>query len=303
MRTPARPPCPTCPTCPDTFGHVDEMRSLPTDREARISGPAPILLGGMRAATQEGVRERREGARASSLGANGEKHMSRRRISKILVGFLGAFALAGCTAEAMPPGDGPVSEGDAPADRGIDEGQDLGATSQPLGSFSHVLPRRGSLNNIVDTRFLGSGMTYAMVLRTGDLVDAVSASFYTPSNPNNRYTPGDPFFLRGPAGGTAGSEQPRLECPAGFAAFGLCGRSGNRLDELGLLCAQIGSDGRPIVSTQRAIGAFGGNGGTPFIDTCGTGKWLSGMMVSVALKSSGTNKIVSAIQGYCSNAI
>jgi hypothetical protein len=142
-----------------------------------------------------------------------------------------------------------------------------------------------------------------MQLRTGALVDAVSASFYTPSNPNNRYTPGDPFFVRGPAGGSAGSSQPGLECPAGFAATGLCGRSGQRLDELGLLCAQIGNDGRPIVSTQRAVGAFGGTGGTAFLDTCGAGKWLSGMTVTVALKSSGTNKIVSSIQGYCSNAI
>ncbi len=229
--------------------------------------------------------------------------MFHRSMWKCLAGFVSAWALAGCSAEALPEGEVPPTEPSDVADPSSGEGNtDVGATAQPLGAFSHLLPQRGSQKAIVESRFLGSGMMYAMQLRTGDLVDSVSASFYTPSLANNRYTTGDPFFVRGPAGGTAGSAQPRLECPAGYAAFGLCGRSGDRIDQLGLICAQIGVDGRPVVSTQRGIGVFGGTGGTDFVDTCGAGKWLTGMNVTVALKSSGTNKLVSSVQGFCSNA-
>jgi len=229
--------------------------------------------------------------------------MFHRSIWKGLAGFLSASALAGCSAEALSEGEAPVTEASDTADPSSGEGNtDVGATAQPLGAFSHLLPQRGSQKSIVESHFLGSGMMYAMQLRTGALVDSVSASFYRPSLANNRFTTGDPFFVRGPVGGTAGSLQPRLECPAGYAAFGLCGRSGDRIDELGVICAQIGGDGGPVVSTQRGIGAFGGTGGTPFVDTCGAGKWLTGMNVSIALKSSGTNKIVSSVQGFCSNA-
>ena len=224
-----------------------------------------------------------------------------RRISTSVVGLVSAFALAGCAAEAMSTSNGLGVERSERSQE-ADDGSEVGVESQALGGFSHLLPRRGSLEDLVESRFLGSGMTYAIQLRTGALVDAISASFYTPSLSNNRYSSGDPFFVRGPTGATAGSAQPRLECPAGFAASGLCGRSGTRLDELGLLCAQIGSDGRPVAGSERPIGAYGGDGGNVFLDSCGAGKWLTGMAVYVALKSSGTNKIVSAVQGYCSNA-
>jgi hypothetical protein len=230
--------------------------------------------------------------------------MSDRRVSKSFVGFFAACALAGCAADATSSGDELDPESGEIADKDADPSQnDLGVDSQALGGFSHLLPRRGTRNDVVESRFLGSGMMYSMQLRTGALVDAVSASFYTPSLPNNRYSDGDPFFARGPVGGTAGSAQPRLECPPVFAATGLYGRAGNRVDQLGLVCAQIGVDGLPVLSTQRVVGAFGGAGGTAFFDTCGAGKWLTGIAVDVALKSSGTNKIISAVQGSCSNGV
>jgi hypothetical protein len=233
--------------------------------------------------------------------------MLNRWVLQGLVGVVSVCAWAGCSAGAMSVDEGIADEsgrnvdGVANETAGADP-NDIVATAQELGGFSHVLPRRGSLNDVIEGQFLGSGMLYAMNLRTGALVDAITASFYTPSLPNNRFSTGDPFFARGPAGGTAGSAMPRLECPAGMAAYGLYGRAGNRLDQLGLICALIDAAGRPVESTARAIGAYGGTGGTFFFDTCGAGKWLSGMVVSIALKSSGTNEIVSAVQGFCSNA-
>jgi hypothetical protein len=80
------------------------------------------------------------------------------------------------------------------------------------------------------------------------------------------------------------------------------GRSGAHVDMLGLVCTQIGADGKPIPSTEKAIGAHGGAGGTFFYDVCPASEWLGGMNVQVASKSSGTNNIVGSVQGYCAAA-
>jgi hypothetical protein len=282
------------------------VRPLENGLPAEIRGAAPLPRRGTRAAKR--TLERCDAALEQGARREMEKNvMLNRWVSKGLVGLLCMGALAGCSDEAMSTEEATAAEGEDDGAGATSEGtsapeNDLAVAAQQLGGFSHLLPRRGSVNDVIEGQFLGSGMLYAMNLRTGALVDAITASFYTPSLANNRFSTGDPFFARGPAGGTAGSAMPKLVCPAGFAAYGLYGRSGNRLDQLGLICAQIGNDGRPIESTVRAIGAYGGTGGTFFFDTCGAGKWLSGMAVHIALKSSGTNKIVSAVQGFCSNA-
>lgn len=219
-------------------------------------------------------------------------------MSRVLKFALSA-ALIGCAADSGPS-EGELSQLEQLA--GADDSAEIAGASQALGGFARVLPKRGSADEIVESKFLSWGMLYSMQLRTGALVDAVSASFYTPSGADNRFRPGDPVFTRGPAGGTAGSPAPLLQCPAGFAATGLYGRSGKRLDMLGLVCSQIAADGRPVKSTERAVGAYGGQGGTFFFDTCGEGEWLSGLMIQVAMKTSGTNKIVSSVQGYCASA-
>lgn len=221
------------------------------------------------------------------------------KITSRVLKFALAAALIGCTADGEPSED-ELAQSDQVA--GADESADVAGVAQSLGNFARVLPKRGSDNGIVESKFLSWGMLYSMQLRTGALVDAVSASFYTPSNADNRFRPGDPVFTRGPAGGTAGSPAPLLQCPGGFAASGVYGRSGNRLDMLGLICSQIAGDGRPLKSTERAVGAYGGPGGTFFFDTCDEGEWLAGLMVQVAMKASGTNKIVSSVQGYCASA-
>lgn len=224
--------------------------------------------------------------------------MSASKVWKSVAGLLSATVLWGCMAESADPTDDALPSEDTAET--AEEG--LGTSSQALAGFSHNLPRRGSEEEIVETAFLGYGMMYELSLRTGALVDSVSATFYTPSNPNNQYTSGDPRFARGPVGGTAGSAQPKLVCPAGYAAHGLYGQAGKRVDMLGLVCARIASDGRPITSDFKVVGAYGGTGGTFFYDTCGEGKWLAGMFVGVALKTSGSNKIVSYVKGYCGNA-
>ena len=213
---------------------------------------------------------------------------------------IAASMLVGCAAGAASPSD--LEAHEVNTEGAADAEGDVGVSMQALGGFTQHLPKRGSDKHLVDTEFVGWGMLYSMELRTGALVDAITASFYTPSNANNRYSPGDPVFTRGPVGGTAGSKAPVLTCPGGYAATGIYGRSGAHVDMLGLICAESGSEGRPIKSTERAIGGYGGQGGTFFYDVCPQGQWLGGLMVEVAAKSSGTNNIIGSVQGWCAAA-
>jgi hypothetical protein len=222
-------------------------------------------------------------------------------VSKWMVRMASAVALVGCAPDGSEGADGLGIE-QPPALEGLADDEELGSAEQGLGSFSQLLPLRGTDEGAIAAQFQGSGMMHAMTLRSGALVDAVTTHFYTPSNVDNRYRPGDALFTRGPFGGTAGSEQPILQCPAGHAAHGLYGRSGKRVDMLGLVCAQIGADGRPLTSSVKVVGAYGGNGGMFFYDTCGEGSWLSGATFGSALKTSGSNKIISYVRGHCSSA-
>jgi hypothetical protein len=230
--------------------------------------------------------------------------MQNRKTGKIMVGVMSAIALAGCAAEGADVPDAQQNGAEQAVGTETTDTQDpeTGLTTQALGSFSHHLPRRGSEEGVVETMFLGYGMMYELSLRTGALVDAVSASFYVPSSPSNQHTPGDKLLARGPAGGSAGSLQPKLVCPGGYAAHGLYGQAGKRIDLLGLVCARIARDGRPLASDFKVVGAYGGTGGTFFYDTCGEDSWLAGMIVGVAPKSSGSNKVVSSLKGYCGSA-
>jgi hypothetical protein len=228
--------------------------------------------------------------------------MKERKVSMMVSAALTAAALVGCAADVDQVDRASGSEVDQPAAISPDGDSQVDMAEQALGSPAGVLPLHGTAQGIVESKFLGRGMTYAMRLRTGSLVDQVTMHFYTPSRADNLFSPGDPTFIGGPVGGTAGSAQPLTTCPAGYAGYGLFGGSGKHIDRLGLVCARIGSDGRPVTSDVKVLDAWGGAGGTFFYDVCGEGKWLSGMVAGAALKSSGSNKIISFVQGYCNNA-
>jgi hypothetical protein len=202
--------------------------------------------------------------------------------------------LLGC--EAPIGAEGAAGEG--ASDVGIDG--DVASAAQELSTTaSRLLPMRGSLDAPqTGARFLGSGMMYKLTLRTGDLVDRITSSFYLPSQSDNLFRPGDPFFSES-FGGTAGGPQPAQTCSGGFAAIGLRGRSGKRLDALGLVCAQILGNGEPNLDNLQFHPIDGGTGGTAFTDLCGAGEWLGGMTVWSARKRAGTNDIISAIRGAC----
>jgi hypothetical protein len=265
------------------------------DRERLQSGVSQLFRTGTTGA--QGALQRIDTCRGER--AKGTVMFISQKLMKI-VRSIAASMLIGCAAGAASPSELEKYEVDTEeAGEGEDE---VGVSMQALGGFTQHLPKRGSDKRLVDTEFLGWGMLYAMELRTGALVDAITTSFYTPSNASNRFSPGDPVFTRGPVGGTAGSKAPLLTCPGGYAASGIYGRSGAHVDMLGLVCAEAGSDGRPIKSTERAIGAYGGQGGTFFYDVCPEGQWLGGIMAEVAAKSSGTNNIIGSVQGWCASA-
>lgn len=203
-------------------------------------------------------------------------------------------ALLGCAT----PIDAEGAAGQGAMDIGNEP--DVAGTAQELSTTaSHSLPRRGSFDAPqTGARFLGSGMMYKLTLRTGALVDRITSSFYLPSQPDNLFRPGDPFFSES-FGGTAGGPQPAQTCSGGFAAIGLRGRSGQRLDALGLVCAQIRANGEPNLSNLEFHPIEGGSGGIAFTDLCGAGEWLGGITVWSARKRSGTNDIISAIRGAC----
>jgi hypothetical protein len=225
------------------------------------------------------------------VGAEQEKLMTRRtRITTLLARCLLAGSLLGCAAEVDTDGLGST----------VDDASEVDVSSQALTSHvRRTFPRRGSLEStIVDSEVLAYGMLYRLTLRTGDLVDRLSADFYVPSQPDNLFRPGDPLVSR-VIGGTAGGPKPSQNCDAGYAAVGLRGRAGKRLDALGLVCARIRSNGEPNLSDLQYLPVQGGPGGSAFFDLCQAGEWLGGMSAWAARKSSGTNDVVSAIQGVC----
>lgn len=235
--------------------------------------------------------------------------MNSRILHFSIVGCLSAVALVGCADvdEAREQELVASDEGDHAQDvrdaGGESEGEEeLAVATQELGGFSHLLPLRGTTNGTVDTKVFGSGMLYSMSLRTGQYVDGASAHFYTPSRADNIFTPGDPVFTGGPIGGTGGVDRPALTCPAGHAGHGLYGRAGTRIDMLGLVCARIGADGRPVVNDPKFIGAHGGNGGVSFYDNCGYDGWLTSITVGAAFKWDNSNKTVAYVRGTCSDA-
>jgi hypothetical protein len=219
---------------------------------------------------------------------------SKIHLTRIVAWLLLFGSLVGCAT----PIDSEGAAGDAASSVGTDAG--VASTAQELSTIvRRRLPIRGSFAApLTGSKLLSFGMMYSMTLRTGALVDRITASFYLPSQPDNLFRPGDQFSSSS-FGGTAGGLQPAQTCSGGFAAIGLRGRAGQRLDAFGLICAQILANGEPNLSNLQFHPVQGGSGGTAFSDLCGAGEWLGGLNVWSARKSSGTNDIISAIRGVC----
>jgi len=227
--------------------------------------------------------------------------MSGRKNWKSIVGCLGAVMIVGCGVD----GDGTIMEdADGVEETGAVEREEADQTSvatQALGSVSHNLPDRGNSAAVTTRYLLGTGMVTSIRSRTTGLVTALSVDLYQPSKPNNTYTIFDPQLTRGPVGGDKGTLSLPLQCGSGSAAIGLYGRADEAIDALGLVCASIDTaTGHPRTESTPITQAPGGTGGKPFRDTCGEGKWLTG--ISVGVGSWGSTQVIRSVRGRCSNA-
>jgi hypothetical protein len=77
-----------------------------------------------------------------------------------------------------------------------------------------------------------------------------------------------------PAHGGTGGYATRTECPSGYAAVGIHGRSWSYIDRLGLVCRYLNADGS-LGATYYA-GAAGGFGGADFQIWCPDGQVVVG---------------------------
>lgn len=78
---------------------------------------------------------------------------------------------------------------------------------------------------------------------------------------------------RGAGGGTTWGT---TRCPSGYVAVGLYGRSGWFLDQVGLVCQTLNSNGSLSPYNQVTTSAVGGPNGNPFQFTCPVGQAIVG---------------------------
>lgn len=167
-------------------------------------------------------------------------------------------------------------------------GEGIGVLEQALGgpgSISPLLTVGGSGGGEFD--MTSGGVIYGLALRTGQRVDQLSYAYYLPSNPDNVYRAGDPVGSMGPQGGNGGTHRGWQYCPAGYGAVGYYGRAGARLDNFGLICANLRN-----LNQTWAMPAFGGSGGSAFSDRCD----FSGLLVGLTGRA-GAN--IDQLTGIC----
>ena len=116
----------------------------------------------------------------------------------------------------------------------------------------------------------GDSVLAGVNARTGTLVDAVEA-VCVKVKADGSWTGG--YVSKGRAGGSGGGPI-SLYCDEGWAVMGIHGRSGALVDKLGVRCGKLGAQGGvvKIVEGNAMRGPSGGNGGSPFDDTCPGGQ-------------------------------
>lgn len=180
-----------------------------------------------------------------------------------------------------------VSDEDTLSDDGT-EPVETAVAEQGLGapSSQYSMPERGGSGGSPVPSLQGA-IIYAMRVNTGRLVDQINLAYYVPSRSNNIYTPGDYYNTLGPIGGTGGTWHDWTYCPDGFGAVGIQGRAADKLDAVGLICADLRNNANRVTLT-----VYGGPGGQGFRDTCQNNYLMTGVNLRAA-------RVVDRIQGIC----
>jgi hypothetical protein len=161
----------------------------------------------------------------------------------------------------------------------------IGVALQELGSTLNPLPARGGTGGFPVS--LQGVLINGINVRSGKFVDNIQLAFYIPSQPDNRFRQGDQTGFIGPVGGDGGSPSGWQFCPDGFAAVGLQGAAGRYVDRLGLICGRVDNPASTFTTP-----VFGGPGGAPFFDVCGSQGFLSGADVRAG-------KLIDQVRGNC----
>jgi len=98
------------------------------------------------------------------------------------------------------------------------------------------------------------------------------------------------FQVKG--GGGSGGSPMSIVCPNNYVASGLQGRSGERIDQISLICSNLINNG--TLGQSMVVGAQGGNGGAPFILNCQPNLALTGLNGRAGEK-------VDQVQGHCAS--
>lgn len=195
-----------------------------------------------------------------------------------LVSTIALVSLTACGASSEQ-GDTGDTDDTAKSDQVGTVTAKLGSAVMPLsthgggGGSLHQWPNQ---NRIINT----------LTLHTGAYVDNIYIRDWLPAPGDNSPTSNTGHF--GPFGGGGGVAQDPLTCLDGQAAVGFYGRSGNYVDNLGLVCADWN-----LAHWITTTASYGGLGGGYFYDICPDG-WL---MSRVNVRS-GT--YVDQVQGFCS---
>lgn len=204
-----------------------------------------------------------------------------------IAGALMASALfVGCAADTGDLGEESNEEMRPPAALTDEAGSDVTARHLGAPGTTRPLPERGGSGGSAVPGLRGA-VIYGIQMYTGRLVDKLQLAYYVPSGADNQYRSGDFYASLGPVGGGGGTWHDWQYCPSGFGAIGIQGRAGDKLDALGLLCANLANPAQ-----QVSLQVYGGGGGNGFFDTCNNTELLTGVNLRAGTK-------IDRIQGYC----
>jgi hypothetical protein len=207
----------------------------------------------------------------------------------------GAFAAAAASTHAALDAD--LSEADLevllPPVAVPGEGRDVSGLTLGPTYTEYPLPAQGGWGGTF-TGHAGSGVMYAVKVRSGAYVDSLRIAYYLPSNPDNRFRNGDFYGEIGPFGGSGGADNPWVSCPAGQGVLGIRGASGSLVDRLSIICGDV-TNPDPWSSSNFLSGFYGGGGGGWFDTRCAPGYLLDAFNLR-------SGNYVDQIQGVCIRA-